>query len=102
MHFDPVNLICSPQKYYTNAEVIKDFCKKLGKYIKSCHAKDIILRENLTTHLDEIRPGLGNLNYRVYITEINRINKDIPVMIEHLKTEEYSLAADYIRSIENS
>ena len=32
--------------------------------------------------------------------EINKISKDIPLMLEHLKTEDdYNLAAQYIRSI---
>jgi len=100
VHFDPVNIICSPQAYFSNGKLIKDFVEKLGPYIRSCHAKDIWLADKLTTHLDEVRPGLGNLDYRVYLREINKISKDIPLMLEHLKTEDdYNLAAQYIRSI---
>jgi len=99
VHFDPVNLICSPKRYFSNRELIKDFIKRLGPLIKSCHAKDVILRENLTVHLDETRPGLGNLSYETFLSEINKVDRDIPLMIEHLTDErEYKLAADYIRS----
>ncbi len=97
VHFDPVNLINSPERYFSNGCLIRDFVDKLGVYIRSCHAKDIILRQDLTVHLDEVRPGLGALDFVTYIKEMNRINSEIPLMIEHLPSEEdYRLAAEYI------
>lgn len=100
VHFDPVNLVVSPQVYYKNGEMISEAFKKLGKYIKSCHAKDILLLENeLTPHLPEVRAGLGNLNYDVFLRELSALN-NIPLMLEHLNTEdEYDQAAQYIRKI---
>ena len=100
VHFDPVNLITSPERYYNNAGVIREFCEKLGPHIKSCHAKDIVLRHELTVHLYETRPGLGNFDFEVYLREINELDRDMPLMIEHLEGEdEYAEAAAYIRSI---
>lgn len=100
VHFDPVNLICSPQRYFNNAEIIKDFVAKLGPYIKSCHAKDILLQDRLPVHLDEVRPGCGQLDYRTYLGELAKLPGDIPVMLEHLpNAEEYTAAADHIRGI---
>jgi sugar phosphate isomerase/epimerase len=100
VHLDPVNLICSPRRYYANADIIRDFVKRLGPHIRSCHAKDTIFGEGLTSHLDEARPGLGGLDYGVFLTEIERLDADMPVMVEHLKTqEEYGLAVDHIRSV---
>ena len=100
VHLDPVNLICSPQRYYSNAALIRECFEKLGPHIKSCHAKDIILHEKLTTHLDEARPGLGGLDFREYLTQLDKLDRDTPLMIEHLKTqEEYTLAAEHIRSV---
>lgn len=97
VHFDPVNLICSPQAYFSNRALIRDFVHKLGRRIKSCHAKDILLSTKLTTHLDEVRPGLGNLDYQVYLREVHKL-KDVPLMLEHLSTEEeYRQAAYYVR-----
>jgi len=98
-HLDPVNMINSPQRYYKNSEFIRDCFKKLGPFIKSCHAKDIILQPNLTTHLDEIVAGKGGLDYATFLTELSQF-KDIPLMLEHLKTaEEYEQAAAYVRSV---
>ncbi|HUS71436.1 MAG TPA: TIM barrel protein [Sedimentisphaerales bacterium] len=100
VHLDPVNFVSSPQRYFRNAELIKDCFKKLGPHIKSCHAKDIILKENIyTPHLDEVRPGLGKLDYSVFLKELSKF-PDTPLMMEHLpNAEQYRLAADYIRSI---
>ncbi len=100
VHFDPVNMVVSPQIYFKNGEFIRDCFKKLGSNIRSCHAKDIILREdNYIPQLDECKPGLGKLNYSTFLKELARL-KDIPLMMEHLNTaEEYASAADYIRSV---
>jgi len=100
VHFDPVNLVCSPQLYFKNGALIREFCAQLGPYIRSCHAKDILLGSKLTVHLDEMRPGTGGLDYRTFLCEINRLDRDMPVMLEHLPNEaEYRLAADHIRAI---
>ena len=100
VHFDPVNILNSPEKLYKNGAVIRDFVDRLGHKIKSCHAKDIILRENLTVHLDEARPGLGALDYRAFLSELAKLDADTPMFLEHLpSSEEYKLAADHIRGI---
>jgi len=100
VHLDPVNMVVSPEIYFNNGEMIKECFKKLGPYIKSCHAKDVILREDIyTPHLDEVRPGLGTLSYDVFLKELSKL-MDVPLMMEHLNTtEEYQLAADYIREV---
>jgi len=99
VHFDPVNLVCSPQRYFKSGEMIRECFKKLGPYIKSCHAKDILLSQKLTTHLDEVRPGLGGLDYAAFLTELSKL-PDIPLMLEHLpNAEEYRLTATHIRSV---
>jgi sugar phosphate isomerase/epimerase len=100
VHLDPVNMICSPQRYFSNAAFLRECFEKLGPYIKSCHAKDILLSDQLTTHLDETRPGLGCLDYSTYLRELNRLPEDTPLMLEHLtREEEYQLAAETIRAV---
>lgn len=100
VHVDMVNVVNSPQRYFENAALIREWFGKLGPHVRSCHAKDTVLSTTLTTHLDEVRPGLGYLDYRVLLTEIDQLDPDTPLMIEHLKTEEeYRLSAEYIRSI---
>ncbi|HEY3372487.1 MAG TPA: TIM barrel protein [Prolixibacteraceae bacterium] len=100
VHLDPVNLVVTPGIYYHTGEMIRDCFKKLGPQIRSCHAKDITLREdNSIPQYDEIVAGKGILDYTVYLTELTRL-KDVPLMLEHLNTaEDYSQAAEYIRSV---
>jgi sugar phosphate isomerase/epimerase len=100
VHLDPVNFVTSPQVLYRNSDMIRDAFKRLGPWIKSCHAKDVTILENTDLpHLNEIRPGLGLLDYRTFLTELRKLD-EIPLMLEHLKTaEEYTAAANYIRKI---
>ncbi len=96
-HMDPVNLIVSPRQYFDNGALIRECFQKLGKWIVSCHAKDIVLRNKLSLHLDEVRPGMGNLDYKTYLTELNRLPGEVPIMLEHLSSaEEYAMAGDHL------
>jgi len=100
VHLDPVNFVSSPQLYFKNAELIHECFEKFGPLIKSCHAKDILLQEDIyTPHLDEVRPGLGKLDYATFLRELSKL-PDTPLMLEHLpNAEEYRLAAEHIRSV---
>lgn len=100
VHLDPVNMISSPQRIYANPEFLRECFRLLGPHIRSCHAKDIALSGHLTVHLDEVRPGLGSLDYAVYLRELNRLDPDTPLILEHLpNAEEYRLAAEHIRAV---
>ncbi len=102
VHIDMVNVVNSPQHYFGTGDLIREWLTKLGPHIRSCHAKDTLLSTKLTTHLDEVRPGLGNLDYRTLLRELDKLDPDTPLMIEHLQAEEdYRLSAEYIRDIAN-
>lgn len=100
VHLDIVNLINSPQRYFANADLIRECVAKLGPWIKSCHAKDIALADRLTVHLDEVRPGLGGLDYRTLLRELDALDPDLPLMLEHLPGQaDYDAAAAYVRTV---
>ena len=99
-HLDPANLINSPRRYYDNGKLLRECFEKLGKWVVSCHAKDSLLTDQLTTRIDEVRPGTGGLDYSTYLRGLEALPQDAPLLIEHLKTaEEYGLARDYIFSV---
>lgn len=99
-HLDPVNIISSPQLFYRNGEVIREWFDKLGSNIVSCHAKDIALSGKLTVHLDECRPGLGELDYETYLRCLSKLDDRVCLMLEHMTEEEdYILAARYIKGV---
>ena len=100
VHLDIVNIIKSPVRYYDIANIIKSCFKKLGKYVKSVHVKDIFMSQEMTTHLTEIIPGKGNFDHKCLIESVRKLNEDIPLMLEHLATkEEYIEAGEYIKSL---
>jgi sugar phosphate isomerase/epimerase len=95
-HLDPVNLINCPARYYHNADFLRECFSKLGPWIVSCHGKDIIMHDQLTVHLDEVRPGLGALDYKVFLQELSHLTRDVPLILEHLPQEEYPAAREYV------
>ena len=54
------------------------------------------MSDQLTVHLQEVRPGLGTLDYRTFLTELNRLPDNVPLILEHLPGEEYPLAQKYV------
>jgi sugar phosphate isomerase/epimerase len=98
VHFDPVNLVNCPRRLYDTGAMIREFCEKLGPWIKSVHAKDVVCDHKLTFHVDERRPGQGVLDYGSLLRCAERLDSDIPVLLEHLPNEEeYRLAAEHVR-----
>ena len=97
VHLDVCNVINSPDRFYRNAEVIKECFAKLGRWIISCHAKDLEWVTELNVHFLEVIPGRGAIDYRTYLTELAQCPVEAPLMMEHLKTaEEYEEGKQYI------
>lgn len=100
VHWDAVNMMFSPKEYYRNGEFLKECIEKLGNYIKSCHVKDIYMDETFTLHMQEKMPGEGILDYQTLIRELNKLNPDMPVFLEHMETDqEYDKAAMYMQKL---
>lgn len=100
VHFDPVNMLITPRDYYDNGKMINAFLATFGDRIKSCHAKDIQIQSGFPIRIQEVQAGLGVLDYRTYIKAINKIDPNMPLIIEHLQSEEeYQQAAEYITQI---
>ena len=103
-HLDPVNLVVSPRLYFDVTGLLKRSFRLLGPYIVSCHAKDIrFVLPSRAVHFEECMPGQGAMDYETYLTGIEKLDRDVPLMIEHLSSpEEYTAAAEYIRSVGES
>jgi sugar phosphate isomerase/epimerase len=100
VHMDVCNGINSPTRYYRNSEFITECFKKLGPWIASCHAKDLEWKVELNVHFQEVIPGRGQVDYAAYLRELSRLDKDAPLMLEHLKTaEEYEEGKKYIQKV---
>lgn len=98
-HMDPVNVILTHNDAYRNGELIRRCFTLLGGAIASCHAKDVAIGDGFPIELRETAPGHGLLHYRTYLAEIDAIDPDLPLMLEHLSTDaEYIAAAEFVRS----
>jgi len=95
-HLDPTNIITSPRRFYFNGDFIRDCFAKLGPYIVSCHAKDIQIGRSPRVSLGESFAGNGNLDYDVFLSELVKLEDDVPLMIEHLNERQLPWARDYI------
>lgn len=100
VHMDVCNGINSPERFYNNAAFIRECFSKLGRYIQSCHAKDLEWKPEMNVHFVEVIPGRGSVDYATYLAEIAKLPQRPPLMLEHLKNaDEYKEGADYIRRV---
>jgi sugar phosphate isomerase/epimerase len=100
VHLDVANLVNCPERFFHSGALMRDCIRRLGPYVRSCHAKDITMDGHFMVHLSEVRPGRGRLDYRTFLTELARLPADTPVMLEHLQTaEDYAQAAAYVRDV---
>lgn len=99
-HLDVVNMISSPQRYFFNDEFLRECFSKLGPRICSCHLKDVRLKEEYTFQLEECACGEGNLDIPLYAQLASAADPDMPMVIEHLDTDEqYVGSVGYVRSL---
>ena len=97
VHLDPCNLVNSPDKFYHNTALLNECFDKLGRWIVSCHAKDLTWDIEMNVHFREVPPGKGSLDYATYLKRVAELPQNPPLMLEHLVTaEEYAGAREHI------
>lgn len=101
VHMDLANLVNSARTYWQSAELIQESVRLFGDRIVSSHLKDILLcPPSVSVILKEVRAGLGGLDIAAYLKALNGLDRDVPLLMEHLKgEEEYDLAAEHVRSV---
>ena len=97
IHLDPCNLVNCPSRFYDNRSLLNECFDKLGQWIVSCHAKDLVWDVEMNIHFREVRPGMGSMDYRTYLGRLATLGRDVPLMLEHLPDEaEYTKARSYV------
>ena len=100
VHFDPINLINSVERFYGHRAFIAHCVDLLGAHVRACHIKDMVIERPFVVALRECAPGLGMLDYAAILTQLNRLDRDTPIMLEHLThAEQYDAAAMYVRDV---
>ena len=98
VHYDPINMIYSPDRYFNSGKYVSEFTGSLGQFIKSCHIKDIILTDDFIWQLHECPPGEGAFDYDALFMELDKLDPDLPVMPEHLPDQNaYDKAGAFIK-----
>lgn len=98
VHMDIINMISSAQRYFNPKEFIDECFDLLGDKIRSCHIKDVHLDRRYTLRLEECGPGDGEFPLRYYSEKINKVDNDMPVILEHLDSdEEYIKYMGYLK-----
>lgn len=92
-HLDVVNMITSPERYFFNDKFLEECFSKLKGKICSCHLKDIRLKEEYTFQLEECACGQGTLDLELFAKLATAENAQMPMIIEHLSTDEEYLAS---------
>jgi sugar phosphate isomerase/epimerase len=97
VHLDPCNIVNSPIKFYRNTDLLNECFDKLGRWIVSCHAKDLAWDVEMNLHFREVRPGAGAIDYGTYLHRLAALPHQPPLMLEHLpNAEEYDKARTYL------
>ena len=92
IHMDVINMVNSIDRYFNAYEFIDECAEKMGNLIRSCHIKDVHLGSAYTVRLEECAPGCGEFPIRYYVEKMNDIDPEMPMILEHLSTDE-----DYIK-----
>ncbi|MBO7632522.1 MAG: sugar phosphate isomerase/epimerase, partial [Lachnospiraceae bacterium] len=91
VHLDIINMVNSAERYFGADEFVEECVDLLGDRIKSCHIKDVHMSESYTIRLEECGPGDGEFPLRHYVEKLHALDPDMPVILEHLNTDEQYL-----------
>ncbi len=98
VHMDVCNVLSSPDKYYNSGKYIDELFRKLGPWVMSCHAKDLIIPGGRSLTFIEVVPGRGIVDYKSYLRNLSQIPREAPLMLEHFANDdEFQEGANYIR-----
>ena len=98
VHMDIINMVNSADRYFRPEAFIDECAELLGNRIRSCHIKDIHLKQEYTLQLQECAPGQGEFPLRYYVRKMLEIDPEMPIILEHLHTdEEYIHYMNYLK-----
>jgi sugar phosphate isomerase/epimerase len=94
-----LRLVMDPCNYFRKEDLprmqpmLEDMFKRLGDRIVVAHAKDVKASAGGT---DLPAAGLGVLDYPLYLRLLARLDREMPLLIEHLALPDVPRARDYV------
>ena len=99
VHMDIINMINCPERYFFQEEFLERTFSLLGDKIRSCHLKDVFLREDFTFQLVECACGKGAYNIEKYAELATKADPDMPLILEHLDSDDkYIQSLAYVKN----
>jgi sugar phosphate isomerase/epimerase len=95
--WDAVNWITLDTIYDTTT-AIHQMADVLGTLPVSAHAKDVVVEDRLVTHISEVPAGLGLLDFDAFMTRLEAIDPDLPLVVEHCTADELPRISDFLHS----
>ena len=100
VHMDMVNFIRDPYLYTHQEELAGRTFGLLGKDIRSCHLKDCLMEDGTTVVIHEVPAGEGGVDLGMYLNHIKALDREVPVLLEHLPDmETYDRALAHVKSL---
>ena len=96
--YDPVNMM-DLSIYYRTGEFINESFDMFADDILCAHAKDsLVLPDKMSAYITEVPAGQGVLDYETYLVRLSRLPRTITLLIEHIDSDEYPAAREFIVS----
>lgn len=101
VHLDYANMINSIDRYRDSDGFIRKCFNLLAPYIRSVHAKDLLIKDQiLPVCIEEVPPGQGSIHMSLALECVKQIDEEIPVFVEHLANhKEYLAASAYMHAL---
>ena len=93
VHLDFANMINGFDRYANRMGFIAECFDKLGPYVKSIHAKDVRLGDEMPCCLRECPPGQGDIDFAPVLRLCEALGPDTPVFVEHIERMDVCVAA---------
>ena len=94
VHLDFANMINGLERYRHSSDFIRHCFDLLGPYIRSVHAKDLLIDDHvLPICIREVPPGEGSIDLKLALELAAQLPDDVPVFVEHLDSHEAYLKA---------
>ena len=90
---DPVNFVGSLDDAYDMPRFLGEFFDLLGDVTVGAHTKDFRVVDQLMVRFEEVEIGSGLIDHGLFLKEMQRVCPDGHVLIEHLPTDRFAVAA---------
>lgn len=94
---DPVNWM-TLETVYDTTTAINHMVDTLGSFVNGGHLKDVFVEDRLVTHISECPAGTGLLDFDTFLTRIETLNPEHPLVVEHCGSEDLPRISEFLHA----